>query len=310
MLDKTQQSYTGRFAPSPTGPVHFGTLIAAVGSYLQAKKNRGRWLMRIEDIDITRKLDGADTDILNTLEKFGFEWDDEISYQSQRTNYYQQSLDVLISQDRVFPCVCTRKLLAPAPSRPESPQPASPQSNHAIYPGNCRHRHLPEANKHSIRLIANDITINFVDAVMGSQSQNIKHHCGDFIIKRRDDLFAYQLAVVVDDALQNITEVVRGADLLDSTPRQIYLQQLLQLATPEYCHLPLAVDAQGNKISKSQGAAKIDLKNKENLLVNALCFLSQCPPHDLDQANINDIWSWAIAHWDNKKIAAIKKQYL
>ena len=300
MPAKNQQYYIGRFAPSPTGPVHFGTLVAAVASYLQAKKNDGQWLMRIEDVDVTRKVEGADTDILHTLEQFGFEWDGKVSYQSERTNDYQQALESLISQSFIFPCVCTRKTLAASLAL----------STNSIYPGTCRYRQLPEANDHALRLLADDITINFTDAVMGRRSQNIKHHCGDFIIKRRDDLFAYQLAVVVDDALQNITEVVRGADLLDSTPRQIYLQQLLHFPTPEYCHLPLAVDTQGNKISKSEAGAKVNLQNKEKLLIKALCFLNQQPPNTLRQASINDIWTWAKTHWDNKKIAAIEKQYL
>ncbi|NOQ90754.1 MAG: tRNA glutamyl-Q(34) synthetase GluQRS, partial [Gammaproteobacteria bacterium] len=157
---------------------------------------------------------------------------------------------------------------------------------------------LPETGEHALRILAQDITIEFNDIVMGKQSQNIARQCGDFVIKRRDGLFAYQLAVVVDDALQNITEIVRGSDLLDSTPRQIYLQQLLAYPTPDYCHLPLAVDSDGNKISKSEGATKVDIKNREKLMCDVLDFLGQNPPADLSHSNINDIWSWAIEHWD------------
>lgn len=282
-------NYRGRFAPSPTGPVHIGTLIAAVGSYLQAKKNSGKWLIRIEDVDTTRTVDGSDKEILDTLEAFGFEWDEDIIYQSQQSEHYQQALGQLIAQSLVFPCTCSRKQLA--------------ESSSDIYPGTCRTKTLPEPNEHALRLLTNDITIEFNDIVMGKQSQNIKHKCGDFVINRRDNLFAYQLAVVVDDARQNITEIVRGSDLLDSTPRQIYLQQLLGYTTPGYCHLPLAVDNNGNKISKSEGGANVEIKHKEKLLCKALTFLGQNPPADLSDSGINDIWRWSIENWDINQVA-------
>lgn len=275
--------YRGRFAPSPTGAVHFGTLLAAVGSYLQARSNHGEWFLRIDDVDITRKIDGADSDILHTLEAFGLHWDGEVIYQSSQIKYYQQALDQLIAQSLVFPCLCSRKKLA--------------QTNSDIYPGTCRNRTLPEKQPHALRLMSKDITIEFEDSVMGKQSQDLQRQCGDFIIRRRDGLFAYQLAIVVDDAMQNITEVVRGADLLDSTPRQIYLQQLLHYPTPAYCHLPLAVDAAGNKISKSEGALKIDVEQREKLLFSVLRFLGQQPPAELAEATIDDIWYWAIENW-------------
>ena len=204
--------YTGRFAPSPTGPVHFGTLLAAVGSYLQAKTNNGKWLLRMEDVDTTRSVDGADTDILHTLEVFGFEWDGDVVYQSKRTELYQQAMDILEQENLLFACLCSRKQLA--------------ESGSDIYPGTCRNRRLPRpgervTGEHAVRVIVDDSNIVFHDCVMGTQAQSLARECGDFVIKRRDGLFAYQLAVVVDDALQGITEIVRGADLLDSTPRQI-----------------------------------------------------------------------------------------
>lgn len=286
------QNYIGRFAPSPTGPVHYGTLIAAVGSYLQAKKNNGEWIIRMEDVDITRKLKWADVDILRTLEAFGFEWDGEVIYQSKQTKYYEQAVEQLIEQSLVFPCLCSRKQLA--------------ESRSNIYPGTCRHRHLPEKNEHALRVVGRNINVEFNDAVMGKQFQNIEQQCGDFVIKRRDGLFAYQLAVVVDDALQNINEIVRGADLLDSTARQIYLQQLLHYPTPVYCHLPLAVDAAGYKISKSEGAIKIEINHKEILLVSVLEFLGQQPPADLAESHINDIWDWAIQYWQINSVPPIK----
>ena len=293
MQNTQKKSYKGRFAPSPTGPVHFGTLIAAVGSYLQAKINNGRWILRMEDVDTTRRVPAADKDILDTLETFGFEWDDTILYQSTQTEYYEQALSDLIERSLIFPCLCSRKQLA--------------KSEHSIYPGTCRNRTLPEKNEHALRIISNDTVITFDDLVMGKQSQNIKTECGDFIIKRRDGLFAYQLAVVVDDALQGITEIVRGGDLLDSTPRQIYLQQLLGYTTPDYCHLPLAVDSKDNKISKSEGAAKVDAGNRENLLCRTLSFLGQAPPADLSGSSIDDIWKWAILNWDIKRVTGNNK---
>lgn len=292
----SNQNYIGRFAPSPTGPVHYGTLVAAVASYLQAKKNNGKWLLRIDDIDTLRTVNDSDTDILSTLEQFGFEWDGEIIYQTNQIDFYLQALDKLISKSAVFPCLCSRKQLA--------------KENANIYPGTCRHRPLPESEEHALRITGENVDIGFIDAVMGKQSQNIKQQCGDFIIKRRDGLFAYQLAVVVDDAIQGITEVVRGIDLLDSTPRQIYLQQQLNYATPSYCHLPLAVNIQGDKISKSAGAAPIDIKNKEILLLNTLHFLGQNPPEALARSNINDIWFWAIKHWETNSIPKVNKQIL
>ena len=281
--------YKGRFAPSPTGPVHFGTLVTAVGSYLQAKKNNGEWIVRMEDVDTTRKVAGADVDILNTLAAYGFEWHGEVIYQSKQSHHYQQALEQLISQSLIFPCLCSRKQLA--------------ETDSDIYPGTCRQQPLPEKNQHALRIIAENIDIAFVDAVMDKQSQNIKQQCGDFILKRRDGLFAYQLAVVVDDALQGISEVVRGADLLEVTARQIYLQQLLYYPTPDYCHLPLVIDDAGNKISKSEGAATVGTENKVRQLISALKFLGQQPPDELNEANISELWKWSIDHWRLDRVA-------
>ena len=285
--------YTGRFAPSPTGPVHFGTLLAAVGSYLQAKTNNGKWLLRMEDVDTTRSVDGADTDILHTLEVFGFEWDGDVVYQSKRTELYQQAMDILEQENLLFACLCSRKQLA--------------ESGSDIYPGTCRNRRLPRpgervTGEHAVRVIVDDSNIVFHDCVMGTQAQSLARECGDFVIKRRDGLFAYQLAVVVDDALQGITEIVRGADLLDSTPRQIYLQRLLGYQTPGYCHLPLAVDQDGSKISKSAGAAKDDINRRRAALVHVLDFLGQQPPGELLDADLDAIWCWAIEHWNLAKV--------
>ncbi len=283
--------YRGRFAPSPTGNPHLGTLIAAVASYLQARSNDGEWLLRIEDVDTQRRVPGADDTLLKTLDAFGFEWDQAVVWQSRRTALYQQALEQLIDCERVFPCTCSRKLLA---------QTAAELSG--VYPGTCRTRKLPLPHAHAIRLRVADITIRFDDAVAGEFSQSLSHDCGDFVIKRRDGLFAYQLAVVVDDAQQGVTEVVRGADLLDSTPRQIYLQRCLDYAEPAYLHLPLILDHHGRKLSKSEGAAELDPAKPGLSLCIALRHLGQQPPAELAQARPADIWQWALENWDRSRI--------
>jgi glutamyl-Q tRNA(Asp) synthetase len=290
----TSFSYKGRFAPSPTGNPHLGTLIAAVASYLQARSNQGEWLLRIEDVDTTRRVSGADDTLLRTLDKFGFEWDHAVVWQSRRTGLYQQALERLIAEERVFPCTCSRKLLA---------QTAAELSG--IYPGTCRSRQFPLQHEHAIRLRAADITISFDDAVVGQYRQSLASECGDFVVRRRDGLFAYQLAVVVDDALQGITEIVRGADLLDSTPRQIYLQHCLDYHPPEYLHVPLMLDQHGRKLSKSEGAAELNSARPVTSLHKALEHLGQQPPAELLQASVVDIWQWAMENWNIAHIPTV-----
>jgi glutamyl-Q tRNA(Asp) synthetase len=287
----TNNTYRGRFAPSPTGKPHLGTLIAAVASYLQARSNNGEWLLRIEDVDTLRSVPGADDMMLRILDKFGFEWDDAVVWQSRRIGRYQQALQQLIEEERVFPCTCSRKLLA---------QTAAELSG--IYPGTCRSRKFPLQHEHAIRIRTADITISFDDAIAGEYRQSLASECGDFVVRRRDGLFAYQLAVVVDDALQGITEVVRGADLLDSTPRQIYLQQCLNYQQPHYLHVPLMLDQQGRKLSKSEGAAELNPDRPAKSLYTALEHLGQQPPAELEHANPADIWQWAVENWDSGKI--------
>ncbi len=288
--------YIGRYAPSPTGPLHFGTLVAAVGSYLQAKSRQGQWLMRIEDVDITRSVTGAADDMLRSFERFGFEWDGEVIYQSQRTEHYEQALATLTGKNRVYPCTCSRKQIADDSSEGVST---------GIYNGKCRSRSLPLNVEHALRLRAGDTAITFEDLVMGRHSQQLDTECGDFVIKRRDGLFAYQLAVVVDDALQGVTEVVRGTDLLDSTPRQIYLQQQLGYAQPDYLHLPLVMDETGQKLGKSTGAAALDSSQPVKSLLAALKHLGQQPPAELQATELKSFWQWAIEHW---KLHNIPKQ--
>ena len=289
----TKTPYRGRFAPSPTGNPHLGTLIAAVASYLQARVNKGEWLLRIEDVDTTRRVAGADDAMLRTLDKFGFEWDAEVIWQSKRSLVYEQTLEQLNAADLVFPCTCSRKLLA---------QTAVEQSG--IYPGTCRAQQLPFPHEHAIRVRVPDISVGFDDAIFGEYQQSLASECGDFVIKRRDGLFAYQLAVVVDDAEQGVTEIVRGADLLDSTPRQIFLQQCLDYAQPDYLHLPLVLDHEGRKLSKSEGAAELNPERPVKSIYAALKHLGQQPPAELARAGIVDIWQWAVENWSIHKIPA------
>jgi len=287
----TDTRYKGRFAPSPTGKPHLGTLIAAVASYLQARVNKGEWLLRIEDVDTTRRVPGTDDAILRTLDKFGFEWDGEVFRQSKRSAVYAQALEQLDTEGLVFPCTCSRKLLA---------QTAVEQAG--IYPGTCRSLKLPFPHDHALRVRVPDTIISFDDAIIGEYQQSLAVECGDFVIRRRDGLFAYQLAVVVDDALQGVTEIVRGADLLDSTPRQIFLQQCLNYTRPDYLHLPLMLDHEGRKLSKSEGAAELNPDRPVKSIHAALDHLGQQPPADLRQAGIVDVWQWAVENWSISKI--------
>lgn len=289
----TKSSYRGRYAPSPTGPLHFGTLVAAVGSYLQAKCQQGQWLMRIEDVDTTRSVTGAADNMLQTFEDFGFEWDSEVIYQSERTELYEQALAALSEKGLVYPCTCSRKQISGNSIE------GAPVS---IYNGKCRFRTLPLDEGHALRIRVEGTHITFDDAVMGEVSQQLNTDCGDFVIKRRDGLFAYQLAVVVDDALQGITEVVRGADLLDSTARQIYLQQQLGYTQPDYLHLPLAVDENQQKLGKSTGGAALDSTQPVKSLFAAVRHLGQQPPDGLETECLNSFWQWAIGHWNIRHI--------
>lgn len=291
-------NYIGRFAPSPTGPLHFGSLIAAVASYLEASANNGKWLIRIEDLDKPREMAGAADDILRTLEGFGFEWDDEIVYQSQRTEAYEETLQTLKSRNLVYPCTCSRKEIA------DSALEIGLEG--AIYPKTCL-THAPQANSQAaLRAITLDKNIQFNDAIQGEISQSLAKQIGDFVLKRADGLFAYQLAVVVDDAAQNITHVVRGADLLDSTPRQIYLQQLLDLPTPHYAHVPIAVNENGEKLSKQTLAEPVSMRNAGQQLFDTLRFLGQNPPVETQNATLGAMWRWAFANWSLAKIPRVR----
>lgn len=286
-------SYRGRFAPSPTGPLHFGSLAAAVGSFLDAKYHQGRWLVRIEDLDTPRTTKEAAADILGTLEAYGLHWDEEIIYQSQRTAAYQAAFEQLQSRHCLYPCACSRKEIADS---------ALQRGDELIYPGNCRNGLSTGKAVRAWRVCVNDAHINFSDRLQGNITQDLANEVGDFIVLRADGLFAYQLAVVVDDAAQGITDVVRGADLLYSTPRQIYLQRLLGFATPAYMHLPVAVNAQGEKLSKQTLASAITTGDVIATLTEVLEFLRQQPPAELRQGSVEEVLGWAVAHWQPERL--------
>lgn len=300
-VDKTRpvRRVRGRFAPSPTGPLHLGSLIAALGSFLEARCQGGEWWVRIEDVDVPRAAPGAAAAILRMLERCGLFWDGPVVYQSQRTEYYQATLESLQRAGLVYPCSCTRRDLASVPrGRDGAP----------IYPGYCRNGPRQPGRPCAIRLRLPDILWTFQDAVQGEYNQPLVSEVGDFVIRRADGLFAYQLAVVVDDADQGMTEVIRGSDLLDSTPRQIYLQRVLGRPTPRYGHLPVALDEHGYKLSKQTHAPPLDDRNLGSALWEALRFLGQQPSIALARASPAEILAWALAYWRLEKIPATLAQ--
>lgn len=291
----------GRFAPSPTGPLHFGTLLAALGSYLQAKSCAGSWLLRIEDLDPPRVVPGAAGAMLGTLEQLGFEWDGDITYQSHRFERYQQILDQLREQGKVFACSCTRReILASAPH---------PGEEGPVYPGTCREGIRGGRSGRAIRLRVPDEEIIYHDEIFGKQRQNLEREVGDFVLHRADGLFAYQLAVVVDDIDAGVTQVVRGADLLSSTPRQIYLYRCLNVVPPDYFHLPLAFGDNGKKLSKRNGdIGLITRENGSNMLWKGLVFLGQSPPEELYNSTPDELLCWGRENYHPDKIPAKSRQ--
>lgn len=285
----TEQSQAiGRFAPSPTGPLHFGSLVAAVGSWLDARANGARWAVRMDDVDQHRTAPGAADTILRTLEAFGLYWDGEVVYQSQRDEAYAAALERLRQQDLAFPCACTRREV-------QAGGLAGPLG--FIYPGTCRDGLPPEREARSWRLRASSGTIRFDDRARGRQVIHLADEVGDFIIRRGDGLFAYHLAMVVDDAELGVTDVVRGGDLLPCTAPQIALQQALDLPTPRYMHLPVAVNEQGRKLSKQTKAPAVDGEQPAPVLYQALAFLGQQPPEWVAHATADESLAWAVEHW-------------
>lgn len=288
----------GRFAPSPTGALHFGSLVTAVGSYCLAKSAGGLWLVRMEDLDGPRVVAGAAQEILRTLEALALHWDKEVLYQSQRTARYEAALERLREGGHIFPCACSRKeVLASAPHRGEEGP---------IYAGTCRNG-LPvgrEARAWRMR-VPND-TIVFCDCLSGKYRQCLASEVGDFVLRRADGLFAYQLAVVVDDAESGVTQVVRGADLLSSTPRQIYLHQCLGYPVPCYAHLPLVLAPDGEKVSKRHGPVSLAHTEGGQLIWQALRFLGQSVPQELQSASASEVLAWGVAHFEGERVPSVE----
>jgi len=276
-----------RFAPSPTGPLHFGSLVSGLASFLDARQRNGQWLVRIEDLDPPREVPGASHQILKQLESHGLRWDGTVLYQSSRLEAYAAALESLIESGLIYQCRCNRQRL---------------QSLGGIYDGHCSQLQLPHQDC-AARLRVNSAHISFNDQIVGQYSQNLQAEVGDFVVRRRDTLFSYQLAVVVDDQYQAISHIMRGADLLDSTPRQIYLQQCLNFKTPEYAHLPLALNAEGQKLSKQNLAMGLLEGQESQHLWAALHWLRQSPPEPLQRQSVAEILDWATAHWSVQTVA-------
>lgn len=282
----SNSSYRGRFAPSPTGDLHIGSLIAAVGSYLSACSQHGEWWLRIENIDPPREVPGSTDRILYALDAFGFEWH-QLNYQHDRLEYYAEIMDQLRANHLVYPCSCTRKTLTGTDQR---------------YSGFCRDRRHPRTGQVAWRILTTGSIISFHDELQGPQSYNFDSVIGDFVLQRADGFFAYQLAVAVDDAESGMTDVVRGVDLLDSTPRQMLIQQKLGLPTPRYAHLPVIVNHLGQKLSKQTYAEPLNTSNPVSQLWMALHYLGQQPPSSLQHEKLSVLWDWAKMHWNRQLI--------
>jgi len=280
-------SYIGRFAPSPSGPLHFGSLVAALASYLDAKANRGQWLVRMEDIDPPRIMPGAADSILRTLENYGLHWDQQVLYQSTRQQAYEAALDHLKQHNLIYTCDCSRQQI---------------KSHGNVYAGICRTKNNQTQSPSAQRIKVPNVTIGFDDQIMGKQTQKLHSTVGDFILRRKDNLFAYQLAVVVDDAEQDITHIVRGHDLLDSTARQIFLQQSLGLDTPDYAHFPVITNNSQQKLSKQNLAPEIHSVDAIGNLSRGLAALGIMPSQDIVQESPENLLSWAVDRWDINKI--------
>lgn len=285
--------YRGRFAPSPTGPLHLGSLIAALGSFLEARTRGGEWLVRMEDIDTPRIVPGASSEILRVLEACGMQWDGPVVQQSERTAAYHAAIHVLAQRGMTYPCACSRREIADS---------AVQGIEGHVYPGTCREGPLTARRARALRLRTQDAKVGFDDVLQGPVTQDLETDVGDFVLYRADGIYAYQIAVVIDDAEQGITDVVRGADLLQSTPRQIHLQHLLGLPQPRYLHLPVAVNAHGEKLSKQTKAPPIDRHKPTAALLAALRFLGQSPADCLEGAPPREVLQWAMENWHSGAI--------
>lgn len=275
------QPVIGRFAPSPTGPLHFGSLYTALASFLDARSQQGQWLLRIDDLDTPRNKKDSVESILTTLERFGLHWDGSVAYQSRQLALYHEILDELAEGQLIYRCTCSRKSL-----------PAD------IYPGLCRNKQISAESPHALRIKTEQRIIAFEDRLQGLVAHNLAEQHGDFILKRKDQIIAYQFAVVIDDDRQRVSQIVRGCDLLTSTPKQIYLQQLLGLTTPRYMHVPIIIDRHGYKLSKQTLATAVDSTNPAAVIHQLLGLLKQQPPPELQHASVTELLAWAVAHWN------------
>ena len=283
--------YIGRFAPSPSGPLHFGSLVAALASYLDARAHHGKWLVRMEDIDPPREQPKAADRILKALDVYGLHWDDSVLFQSDRSEAYDQAINTLLREEKLYPCTCTRKKLA---------------GLDGVYPGYCRNQRVIPSQPHSLRLLCSSSIIQFQDRIQGDQSFDLST-LGDFILKRKDGLYAYQLAVCVDDNFQGVTHIVRGVDILDSTPRQLYLQNQLHYPHPVYAHVPVITQNNGNKLSKQNHAPAIPLNNPRPLIIKALTAFGLKPEPDLLMNSVEEILSWGTKNWSMRNMAGKKE---
>lgn len=283
MILLAPSSYKGRFAPSPTGPLHLGSLYTALASFLQARSQQGAWLVRIDDLDTPRNVKGASDLILTTLDRFGLHWDESVYYQSQHLDDYQHFLAQLTASQLLYPCTCSRQTLR--------------QSASTVYPNFCRNRSTLPTNPHALRLKTSAVEISFTDVLQGKITHNIAEQHGDFVVLRKEGIVAYPFAVVIDDWLQGITQIVRGADLLHCTPAQIYVRQLLDFQAISYLHVPLVVDLQGQKLSKQTHAEAVTLHNPSATLFYLLNLLQQQPPANLSTAPVAELLDWAIKNW-------------
>lgn len=284
--------YIGRFAPSPTGPLHLGSLYTALASFLDARSNGGRWLLRIDDLDTPRNVAGATERIIDALFGFGLQWDGEIDFQSRHLAEYAAAIEQLRGRSLIYRCICSRAQLADSPDR---------------YPGYCRNRDTDPSQAHALRLACPNEEIEFIDRLQGAVRQNLAEQVGDFVVLRKDRIFAYQLAVVVDDCRHGITHVVRGCDLLDSTPRQCYLYRLLGQSPPTYAHIPVIVDETGQKLSKQSRAAAVGVGTAGRTLYRLLGLLKQQPPASLRNASINDLLDWGVHHWQPAQLSGVAR---
>lgn len=293
-MTHAESVYCGRFAPTPSGPLHFGSLVTAVASFLHAKTRNGRWLVRIEDVDTTRTVSGAAATILKQLEAAALYWDGEVVFQSERNRIYQDVLAELMATGVLFSCDCSRSRLMEGRRRA--------QDGSTLYPGTCRGSVVEFGSPKAIRLQAGDGEIVWTDTIFGRHAQNLGRDVGDFVLKRADGCFSYHLAVVVDDERQGVTTVVRGSDLLESTPRQIYLQNLLGFRRLSYAHMPLVQNEEGEKLSKQTRSPAVDCGVMSDELWKALRFLGQDVPAALRRESTELILAWAIDNWNEKEI--------